>query len=100
MSATTVVYAKPVVATSSPRGLVRSVPSSYTVWLLVIAYVVLAKLLSITIMPITFQGAGQQSLLDWSNIGVFAVLGLVGAWCAQRTGFPDARDTRISSRKR
>ena len=74
--------------------------SSVVVWLVVVAYLVVAKVLSLTLVPITFRSAGQESLFDWSSLGVFAALGLVGVVLAERTGFPAAWDARVSNRQR
>jgi hypothetical protein len=51
-------------------------------WLGLVGFMVLAKVLSMTLVPITFRSAGQAALIDWSNLAIFAVLGLVGVWCA------------------
>ncbi len=82
-------------AHSSPR-----LSSSVATWLVVVAYLVVAKLLSLTLVPITFRSVGQETLFDWTTLGVFAALGLVGVVLAERTGFPAAWDARVSNRQR
>ncbi|MDP8923806.1 MAG: hypothetical protein M3O34_13110 [Chloroflexota bacterium] len=74
--------------------------SSVVTWLALVAYLVVAKVLSLTLVPITFRSAGQESLFDWTTLAVFAVLGLIGVVLADRTGFPTAWDRRISNRQR
>jgi hypothetical protein len=64
------------------------------------AYLVVMKVLSLTLVPITFRSEGQESLFSWTTLGVITVLGLIGVWCAARTGFPAAWDGRVSARQR
>jgi hypothetical protein len=104
--------ARAVVAQPAPRAsysitwLGRHVPSrdqllrSEAVWLGLVAYLVLLKILSQTLVPIRFLGPSQEELFAWSNIALFAVLGLVGIWSGRATGFPAAWDARISSKLR
>lgn len=73
---------------------------SEAVWAGLIAYLALAKILSDTLVPITFRSEGQASLFSWSGIVTYGLLGLVGLWCARATGFPAAWDARISSARR
>jgi hypothetical protein len=73
---------------------------SEAVWLGLVAYLVLLKILSETFVPIRFRGASQEALFAWSNIALFAVLALVGIWAGRATGFPAAWDARISSAQR
>jgi hypothetical protein len=73
---------------------------SEAIWLGIVAYLVLAKALSETLVPIGFRGADQQDLFAWSNIGLFAVLGLVGIWCGRAIGFPEAWEPRVSTQDR
>jgi hypothetical protein len=78
----------------------RGLSSSVVVWLVLVAYLALAKILSLTLVPITFRSAGQQGLFDWASLAVHAALGLVGVVLAERTGFPAAWDARVSNRQR
>ena len=73
---------------------------SEAIWLGLVAYLVLAKILSETLVPIGFRSSGQQELFAWSNVGLFAALGLIGIWCGRATGFPEAWDARVSVRQR
>jgi len=65
-----------------------------------VSYLVLAKVLSDTLVPIRFRSGGQEDLFAWSTIAVFAGLGLVGIWSGRATGFPAAWDARTSSTRR
>ena len=85
------------------RTAVRRLPrlsSSVVTWLALVAYLVVAKVLSLTLVPITFRSSGQESLFDWTSLGIFAVLGLIGVVLADRTGFPAAWDARVANRQR
>ncbi len=73
---------------------------SIITWLALVAYLAVAKVLSLTVVPITFRSAGQESLFDWTTLGLFALLGLVGVVLAERTGFPAAWDAQVSNRQR
>lgn len=89
-------------SSSLPR-VTRHLPrlsGSVIVWLGLVAFLVAAKLLSLSLVPITFRGSGQAALFSWTTLGAVSVLGLVGVWCAARTGFPDAWAARISNRQR
>ena len=76
------------------------VSNSVATWLALVAYLAVAKVLSLTLVPITFRSAGQEALFDWPTLVVHAALGLVGVVLAERTGFPAAWDARVSSRQR
>ena len=73
---------------------------SIITWLALVAYLAVAKVLSLTVVPIAFRSAGQQSLFDWTTLGLFALLGLAGVALAEHTGFPAAWDARVSNRQR
>ena len=64
------------------------------------AHLLVAKAVSVTVVPITFRSAGQEALFDWPTLVVYAALGLVGVVLAERTGFPAAWDARVSNRQR
>jgi hypothetical protein len=70
------------------------------VWLALIGYVALAKILSDTVVPVTFRNPTQQDLFTWSSIATLGALGLIGIWSARVTGFPAAWDKRISTKRR
>jgi hypothetical protein len=86
-----------------PYTSTRRVPrlsSSVAFWLALVGYLVVAKVLSLTLVPITFRSSGQESLFDWTSLGVHAALGLIGVVLAERTSFPAAWDARIPNRQR
>ncbi|MBV9894254.1 MAG: hypothetical protein JO020_08790 [Chloroflexi bacterium] len=89
-----------------PSFIVRRLPSRDQVlhwegvWAVLIAYVIFAKILSDTIVPVTFRSAGQQSLFSWSGVWTYALLGLVGIWCARALAFAAAWDARVSTIRR
>lgn len=83
---------------TNPRN--RGLGQSIAIWLGLVGFMVMAKLLSMTVMPITARSAAQQALFDWTSIAMYAVLGVVGVLCAQQTGFPAAWDSRITVRQR
>src|SRR3712207_5943062 len=86
--------------TAALIGTTPRISSSVVVWLGLVAYLAVVKVLSLTLVPITFRSAGQESLFSWTTLAVIAALGLVGVWCAARTGFPAAWDGRITNRQR
>jgi hypothetical protein len=73
---------------------------SEVVWLGIVAFLVLDKVLSTTLVPVVYRSAGQNDLFSWQTIGIIAILGLIGIWCGRATGFPEAIDRRVSNRQR
>ena len=74
--------------------------SSIVVWFALMAYLVAIKVLSLTLVPITFRSPGQQSLFDWTSLVILGGLGLLGVVLAERTGFAAALDARVANRQR
>jgi hypothetical protein len=74
--------------------------SSAFTWLCLAAYLGAVKVLSVTLIPITFRAADQEALFDWTTLGIYSALGLVGVVLAERTGFMAAWDVRVSQRQR
>src|SRR5438046_1765431 len=72
---------------------------SVKVWLGMVAYLVLVKIV-ITFFPATFKSVEQAAVFAWPALGIWAVLGLIGFWCAHMPGFPSAWDSRRSNRQR
>ena len=81
---------------TSPKRLSNSV----FVWLVLVAYMVIVKIVLDTFLPHAFADPGQAALFGWVPLGIFSVLGLIGVLLAERTGFPDAWDKRVSVRQR
>jgi hypothetical protein len=72
--------------------------NSSVVWLALMAYWLLADVL-LTLYPPA--SSGRQLPPDGAiGLGIYAVLGLAGIWCAHQTGFPAAWDARIPSTRR
>ncbi len=70
-------------------------PTSTTIYLALMAYLALVKLL-ITFFPAPFRSAAQAGVFAWPFIAVVTVGGLIGLCFARKTGFPDAWDARVS----
>jgi hypothetical protein len=69
------------------------------VWLLLVAYLVLVKVVILPIFgPIEVDVVAQN--FSWDNIIIFGLLGLAGVWLADRTGFMPALDPSVSNRQR
>jgi hypothetical protein len=74
--------------------------TSPVVWLALMAYVVLIKVVFDAFLPAAIAAPDQRDAFSWPLIGVLGSLGLVGVLLMQRTGFPSALDARVSTRKR
>jgi hypothetical protein len=55
---------------------------SDAIWVGLIAYLALAKILSDALVPITFRGEGQASFFSRSSVISYGLLGSVGIFCA------------------
>jgi hypothetical protein len=73
---------------------------SVRVWAAIVSFLVVVKVLSLTVVPIGFRGEGQEALFSWQALIIYSALGLVGVVLASFTGFPDALDPRVSNRWR
>lgn len=87
-------------ATTSPRASRRPIvwqqsTSSYRVWLALMAYLVLVKLV-ITAVPTVFRHEAQAAVFDWLALSIWTVAGLAGIFFARKTGFPDAFDECVT----
>jgi hypothetical protein len=88
---------KPFAFNQAPASTSLSV--SVKVWLGVVAYLVLVKMV-ITFFPATFKSIDQAAVFAWPALGIWAMLGFIGIWFAHRTGFPSAWETRLSNQQR
>jgi hypothetical protein len=86
-------------AQSSGAAIANIRPTSVTIYLALMAYLGLVKLI-ITFIPAPFRSAAQAGVFAWPFIGMVTVVGLVGLWFARKTGFPDAWDARVTTRQR
>ena len=84
--------------TARPETVPQRVRNSAAVWLALMAYWALADVLLTRYPP--GLGGRQVSPEGWPALAVYAALGLVGVWCAARTGFPGAWDARIPATRR
>lgn len=73
--------------------------SSAFVWLLLVGYLVLVKLVILPLFPPIAIDA-VATIFSWPVILIFSLLGLIGVWLADRTGFMPALDPRVSNRQR
>jgi hypothetical protein len=73
--------------------------SSSFVWLLLVAYLVLVKTVILPLFP-PIEIDAVAAIFSWQAILIFSLMGLVGVWLADRTGFMPALDPRVSNRQR
>ena len=78
----------------------KRLSGSVIVWLVLVAYLAIVKILLDAFLPHAFADPGQAALFGWVPLGIFSLLGLIGVWLSEKTGFPDAWDDRISVRQR
>jgi hypothetical protein len=84
--------------TTRPDSTRQKLVNSAVVWLALMAYWLVADVL-LTLYPP--DPSGRQWPPDGAiGLGVYAALGLIGVWCANRTGFPAAWDARIAASRR
>jgi len=74
--------------------------TSLMVWVGLVAYVALVKVLFDTFLPEAIAAPDQRDAFSWPVISLLGCLGLVGVVLMQRTGFPAALDARVSNRQR
>jgi hypothetical protein len=67
----------------------RDLRVSIVVYLVLMAYLAMVKL-ALTFMPNVFRSPAQAAVFAWPAIALFTVLGVVGVYLADRTGFPPA----------
>ena len=90
--------ARPVRLTARPDTVPERVRNSAAVWLALMAYWALADVLLARSPP---GPEGRQVAPEgWPALAVYGALGLVGVWCAARTGFPAAWDARLPAARR
>lgn len=81
---------------ASPRNVFSS---SVFIWLLLVGYLVLVKVIILPLFPPIAIDA-VATVFSWGFILVGGSIGLVGLWLADRTGFMPALDPRVSNRQR
>lgn len=78
----------------------RNIFSSSTfVWLLLVGYLALVKIVVLPLFP-PIEIDSIAAIFTWDMIVIAGFIGLVGVWLADRTGFMPALDPRISNRQR
>jgi hypothetical protein len=87
-------------ASPADLGKRRRLSSSVVAWLALVLYLLLVKLILVTFLPNAFADPAQAAPFGWAPLLIIAALGLIGAWLAPRTGFPEAWDRRVSNRER
>lgn len=73
--------------------------STITTYLALILYLVLSKFL-LGYLQVTYSDPSQAAIFQWSSIATLAVIGLIGVWLADRSGFPSPWDRSISNHQR
>jgi hypothetical protein len=69
------------------------------VWLGLMLYLALVKVILDTWLPGAFADPGQAALFVWPAIGVYTLVGLVGAWLSDHSGFPHPWTDWVVSRR-
>jgi len=73
--------------------------SSSFVWLLLVGYLILVKIIVLPMFP-PLEIDSVAAIFTWQGIIIFSLIGLVGVWLADRTGFMPALDPSVSNRQR
>lgn len=73
--------------------------SSPSVWLLLVGYLILVKLVILPLFP-PLEIDSIAAVFSWGSILISGLIGFVGLWLADRTGFMPALDARVSNRQR
>jgi len=87
-------------ATPAPARGAWKLSNSVLVWLALAACLVLVKVSLTVFFPNALADPDQAALFAWPALGIFSGIGLVGVLLSERTGFPAAWDTRISTWRR
>src|SRR5688572_1470405 len=73
--------------------------SSIFVWLILVGYLALVKLVILPLFP-PIEIDAIAAIFGWDVIALTGFLGTVGLWIADRTGFMPALDPSVSNRQR
>lgn len=74
--------------------------SSILVWVALVAFMIVVKLVLSAFFPNALKDPTQAALFDWIPLSIIGLLGLVGVLLSERVGFPEAWDIRVSNRQR
>jgi hypothetical protein len=77
----------------------RSPGRPLAIYLGLMGFLVLVKLV-LTLFPETFRSPAQAAVFEWRFLALWTVLGSLGVFLSERTGFPDPLDESISTRWR
>ncbi len=77
----------------------RSLAISLKVYFGLMAYLATVKLV-LTLLPQVFRSPTQAAAFEWKFLAVWTVLGLLGVFLVDKTGFPAAWGESISVRER
>lgn len=91
---TTNLYAK---SETAPRA--RFFSSSIFVWWILVAYLALVKIVVLPLFP-PIEIDSVAAIFGWDVIMTAGILGTLGLWIADRTGFRPALDPGVSNRQR
>jgi hypothetical protein len=86
--------------TASTRFTQVNRSTNVIVWLVLMAYLALIKIMMDSLFPQAFADPDQAVLFTWPALGIIGALGLLGTWLAAATGFPGAWDAHTSYRRR
>jgi len=78
----------------------RELRRSLLVWLALMAFVVLVKLIVMTFYPGVFRSPSQQAVFAWPALALWGVLGAAGLWFTHAAGLPGAWDSRVPNSRR
>ena len=82
---------------AAPRG---NAPRSAAAFLAMVAALVVIKVVTDLWFPDAFASRQQAQVYSWPVLGILTVLGLVGTWFAERTGFPETWSPDIALKDR
>jgi hypothetical protein len=85
---------------STRMGGIRTLSSSVLVWLALVAFIIIVKVILTTLFPDALRDPAQAALFEWMPLGIISLLGLAGVLLSERTGFPEAWDKKISNSQR
>jgi hypothetical protein len=77
-----------------------SLAASLLTWLVIVAYIAVAKVLLDTFLPDAFADPSQGAALGWLPISLISALGALGVTLSHFTGFPAALARSVSTKQR
>src|SRR5262249_16233025 len=83
-------------ACTPPRVIMKKLANSYYVYLALMAFLAFITLSTNYLFVGQFRSVAQAKVFDWQFLAIWTAAGLIGIYFANRTGFPDMLDERIS----